>query len=78
MKNAFVQWVEQFIHGIDDVQDMSVEDIFWAGYDFDKIKNDEDELEFMNECKGKFSLCWECDLHNKCPRYKKHREEEQS
>jgi hypothetical protein len=26
----------------------------------------------MRRCKGRFSLCLDCDDHNNCPRYREH------
>jgi len=31
-----------------------------------------EELLFIRQCQGRFSLCLDCDLHNRCSRYYRH------
>lgn len=31
-----------------------------------------EELLFIRQCQERFSLCFDCDLHNRCSRYSRH------
>ena len=31
---------------------------------------------YTKQCEEKFSLCWTCELHNKCKRYRLHRKKQ--
>lgn len=58
----------------------SVFDRFYKALDLVILARNKVERELAKElaktCKTRFSLCLDCSLHNYCPRYIKHREED--
>jgi uncharacterized protein YlbG (UPF0298 family) len=40
----------------------------------ERIVRDMRREKFLSKCKAKFSTCLDCEFHNHCERYKKHRE----